>query len=85
MKSQKLSNRVRENIILALKKLQSQGDFDKTRLWNRAFHKLDDKTLVILRDNELVHGMEFSDKEYVTYLQDNLYDENVYSYWNIKK
>lgn len=85
MKNQKLSNRVRENIILALKKLQSQGDFDKTRLWNRAFHKLDDKTLVILRDNELVHIMEFSDKEYMTYLQDNLYDENVYSYWNIKK
>ena len=84
MKSQKLSNRVRKNIILALKKLQSQGDFDKTRLWNRAFHKLDDKTLVILRDNELVHSILFSDKDYLNFLQDNLYDENVYSYWNIK-
>ena len=85
MKNQKLSNKVRENIILALKKLQSQGDFDKTRLWNTDFNKLDDKTLVTLRDNELVHIMEFSDKEYVNFLQDNLYDENVYSYWNIKK
>ena len=85
MKNQKMSNRIRENIILALKKLQSQGDFNETRLWNTDFNKLDDKTLVTLRDNELVHVMEFSDKEYVTYLQDNLYDENVYSYWNIKK
>ena len=84
MKNQKLSNKVRENIILALKNLQSQGDFDKTRLWNTDFNKLDDKTLVTLRDNELVHIMEFSDKEYVNFLQDNLYDENVYNYWNIK-
>lgn len=85
MKNQKMSNRIRENIILALKKLQLQGDFNETRLWNTDFHKLDDKTLVILRDNELVHVMEFSDKDYLNFLQDNLYDENVYSYWNIKK
>lgn len=84
MKNQKLSNRIRENIILALKNLQSQGDFNETRLWNTDFHKLEDKTLVTLRDNELIHVMEFSDKEYMIYLQDNLYDENVYSYWNIK-
>lgn len=85
MKNQKLSNRIRENIILALKKLQLQGDFNETRLWNTDFNKLDDKILVTLRDNELVHIMEFDDKEYVNFLQDNLYDENVYSYWNIKK
>lgn len=85
MKNQKLSNRIRENIILALKNLQLQGDFNETRLWNTDFNKLDDKTLVTLRDNELVHIMEFDDKEYVNFLQDNLYDENVYSYWNIKK
>lgn len=85
MKNQKLSNRIRENIILALKKLQSQGDFNETRLWNTDFNKLDDKTLVTLRDNELVHSILFSDKDYLNFLQDNLYDENVYSYWNIKK
>ena len=85
MRNQNLSNKVRENIISSLKKLQLQGDFNETRLWNTDFYKLEDKTLVTLRDNELIHPILFSDKEYLIFLQDNLYDENVYEYWNIEK
>ena len=39
----------------------------------------------IFQKGELKNEKSKSDKEYVNFLQDNLYDENVYSYWNIKK
>lgn len=84
MKSQKLSNRIRENIIDIMNQMRINGEFENQPENEMYFNSCSDEELIYYRDEYIVHIMEFDDKEYVTYLQDNLYDENVYSYWNIK-
>lgn len=85
MKNQKLSNRIRENIVDIMNQMRINGEFENQPENEMYFNSCSDYELIYYRDEYIVHVMEFSDKEYVNFLQDNLYDENVYSYWNIKK
>lgn len=85
MENQKLSNEVRENIVDIMNQMKINGEFENQPEHEMYFNTCSDDELIYYRDEWIVHVMEFDDKEYVTYLQAYLYNEDVFEYWNIKK